>query len=76
MASMITISVPEPLASVYEHASETDRAKAQWLIEVVLNDLFHSQTGSLIDTVREISERAAERGMTPEILDEILNDDE
>ncbi len=76
MTSMITISVPEPLASVYEHASETDRAKAQWLIEVVLNDLFHSQTGSLIDTVREISQRAAERGMTPEILDEILNDDE
>ena len=42
----------------------------------VLNDLFHPQSGSLIDTVKDISQRAAERGMTPEILDELLKDDE
>jgi len=76
MTSMITIPIPESLANIYEHASDADKVKAQWLIEVVLNDLFHSQTGSLMDTVREISQRAAQRGMTPEILEDLLNEDE
>ena len=76
MTTMITIPIPESLANVYEHASNADKVKAQWLIELVLNDLFHTQTGSLTDVVRDISQRAAERGMTPELLEELLNDDE
>ena len=76
MTTMITIPIPESLANVYEHASNADKVKAQWLIELVLNDLFHTQTGSLTDVVRDISQRAAERGMTPELLEELLKDDE
>lgn len=76
MTTMITIPIPESLANIYERASHVDKVKAQWLIELVLNDLFYTQTGSLTDVVREISQRAAERGMTPEILEELLKDDE
>ena len=72
MTTLIAIPIPESLATIYERASDADKVKAQWLIEVVLNDLFQAQTGSLINTVKEISQRAAERGMTPEILEELL----
>ena len=74
--STITISIPEPLANIYERASDADKVKAQWLIEVVLNDLFHNQADTLTNTVKEISQRATERGLTPNILDELLKDDE
>ena len=74
--STITIPIPEPLANIYERASDADKVKAQWLIEVVLNDLFHNQADTLTNTVKEISHRAGERGLTPEILDELLKDDE
>ncbi|MCA0457452.1 MAG: hypothetical protein LCI00_26025 [Chloroflexi bacterium] len=76
MSTMISIPIPEPLANIYERASDADKVKAQWLIEVVLNDLFHNQSDSLANTVKEMSQKASERGLTPDILDELLKDDE
>ena len=76
MASTIQIPLPEPLAEIYENASIEDKRKAQWLIELVLRDLWADQSESLIEVIDEISQLAAERGITPEILNEILEDDE
>lgn len=76
MNMTIEITLPESLAKVYETASLEEKQKAQWLIELVLNDLLLPSSGSLLDTVKTISTRAAQRGLTPEILDDLLKDDE
>ena len=76
MSATIHIPIPDPLARVYESASEEDKRKAQWLVELVLHNLFLTQTESLNDVVRDISQKAAARGLTPEILEQLLNDDE
>lgn len=76
MVTTIRIPIPDSLARIYESASEEDKRKAQWLIELVLQDLFRTQTESFQDVVRDISQRAAERGMTPEILEELLKDND
>jgi hypothetical protein len=76
MAATIQVPIPEALARVYESASSEEKRKAQWLIELVLRDLFRNQPESLSDVVHDISERAGDRGITPEILDELLRDDE
>jgi hypothetical protein len=69
MMATLNIPIPETLARVYERASDDDKRKAQWLIELVLRDLFDDKPESLSDVVQDISQRAAERGITPEILD-------
>ncbi len=76
MMMTVNIPIPDSLARVYERASDDEKRKAQWLIELVLRDLFDDTPESLNDVVQDISQRAAERGMTPEILDELLRDDE
>lgn len=70
----ITIRVGPEAASVYLTASEDDRRKLDLLLSLRLQDV--TQPGESLDTVmREISRRAQERGLTPEILGSILNDD-
>lgn len=76
MATTINVSLPEPLARIYENASAEDQRKAQWLMELVLRDLFSEKTESLMDVVNEISQQAKERGLTQEVLDDILLDDD
>ena len=75
MSVPVQIALPEPLAQVFENASETDRQKAQWLIELVLNDLFQPSGESLHDVVMSVSQQAASRGMTPERLEDLLSDE-
>jgi hypothetical protein len=76
MVTTINVPIPDSLARIYEASSPEDKLKAQWLIEMVLDDLFRNPTESLSDVVRDISQKAAERGLTPEILDELLKEDE
>jgi hypothetical protein len=74
--AMINIPLPENLARIYLSVSDEDRRKAQWLIELALSDLFLADSDTLRDVVREIGQRAEERGMTQEILQTLLSDDE
>lgn len=76
MSTKINIPIADSLARIYENASDEEKQKAQWLVEPVLQDLLLPRSESLSDVVKEISQRAAERGMTPEILDEMLREDE
>lgn len=76
MVATIQVRIPDALAQIYENASQEDKQKAQWLIELVLHDLFQDRPESLTDVMQDISKRAQERGLTPDNLDELLRDDE
>jgi len=67
----ITIRVDPDAASVYLAASEEERRKLDLLLSLRLQDVNRSDE-SLEEVMREISQRAQQRGMTPEILESIL----
>ena len=70
----ITIRVDPEAANAYLAASEEDRRKLDLLLSLRLQDVTQS-TDSLERVMREISRRAQQRGMTPEILESILRDE-
>jgi hypothetical protein len=72
--STINIPVESELAQVYQTVSDEERQKLQVLVSLWLRDL--ASQGSLPALMDEISERAVERGLTPELLDSLLDDDE
>jgi hypothetical protein len=67
----ITIRVDAQAAQVYRSATEQERRQLDILLSLRLHDA-RSASGSLQDVMREISHRAQERGLTPEILESIL----
>jgi hypothetical protein len=69
----ITIRVDPKAAQAYRAASEQERRKLDVLLSLRLQDAL-SPVGSLEDLIREISHKAQERGLTPEILDSILHE--
>jgi hypothetical protein len=70
----ITINVAPDVAQAYREATDEDRRKLDVLLSLRLSDALHSSR-SLQDLMREISRNARSRGMTPEILESILNGD-
>ncbi len=69
----ITISVEPDIARAYREASEDDRRKFDLLLSLRLRDALSSE-GTLQDLMRQIGRNARVRGLTPEILESILND--
>lgn len=70
----ITIHVGPEAARTYRSASDEDRRKLDLLLSLKLTDVGRT-TGSLKEVMREISRKAQERGMTPDILASILNEE-
>ena len=71
MTDTITITVDPDLADAYRAASDQDRRKLDLLLNLRLRDV--TRTGeSLLDVMAEITRNARARGLTPEILDELL----
>jgi hypothetical protein len=70
----ITIRVAPEVASAYLAASEEERRKLDLLLSLRLQDVTQSEE-PLEDVMREISRRAQQRGMTPEVLESILRDE-
>ncbi len=69
----ITIAVDPDLADAYRAASDQDRRKLDLLLNLRLRDV--TRTGeSLHDVMAEITRNARTRGLTPEILEELLRD--
>lgn len=68
----ITIRVSPHAASVYEAASEEDRRKLDLLLSLKLGEVQRGKR-SLEEIMSEVSQKAQKRGLTPEILDSILN---
>ena len=69
----ITITVDPDLADAYRAASGQDRRKLDLLLNLRLRDV--TRTGeSLHEFMAEITRNARGRGLTPEILEELLTD--
>lgn len=71
--SSITIPVDPETARAFEQASEEDRRKLQLLLSLRLRELTTSPPKSLESVINEIREKARAQGLTPELLDSLLN---
>jgi hypothetical protein len=74
MTEQITVSVDSDVANRYRSASNKERRKLDLLINLRLRDVTESGK-SLRDTMLEISRNAQQRGLTPEILRSILDEE-
>lgn len=69
----IKIRVNVEAARVFETVSEEQRRKIELLLSLKLSDMTN-QKRSLENIMSDISQKAKERGLTPKILDYILNE--
>jgi hypothetical protein len=69
----ITISVNTDVANAYRIASEEERHKLDLLVSLRLRDATRTKS-SLKQIMGEISQNAQERGLTPDILQAILDE--
>jgi hypothetical protein len=70
----ITIQLDAETARIYSAASEEDRRKMALLLSLWLRE-YAAPRRSLREIMDSIGGKAQERGLTPEILDELLSDD-
>ena len=71
MSAEITIQLSQRLAERYQEAPVELQKKAQLLLDIFLNEL-ESSPRSLTVIMDEISENAQKRGLTPAILETLL----
>jgi hypothetical protein len=71
----ITIELDSDSAQVFKSASAEEREKLQVLLGIWLKEYARADSASLKDTMNEISREAQNRGLTPEILESILEED-
>jgi len=71
---MVIVKIPldNETAKIYEAAPLTDKKKMQILLSLWLRE-FEKPSVSLDELMDDISRKAQERGLTPEILESILN---
>ena len=74
MEDRITVSVDSDVARAYRSASDSERRKLDLFINLHLRDVTASGK-SLRKTMSEISRKAQRRGLTPEILQSILDEE-
>lgn len=72
MSTTITIPLDADIARLYSQAPADLRKKFQLLLNIWLRDFIVSLR-SLQVIMDEISQKAQERGLTPEILESLLN---
>ncbi len=74
MANQITISVDSTVAELYRSASAADRRKLDLLVNLRLHDV--ARPGRTLQKImHEVSHNAQERGLTPDILQSILDEE-
>ncbi len=80
--TLLTIPVDEDIAELYYQALPEDRYKMEFMISFWLRDVAYARDNPeeakarLTTLMEQISEKAQARGMTPEILAEILAEDD
>jgi glycerate-2-kinase len=76
----ITIKVPFEVAEAYRNATEEEREQLQLKIAAIMQSQFTTKRKEAIarlrNTMDKASQEAQERGLTPEILESILSNDE
>lgn len=70
----ITIKVSPQVALAYQNATVQEKKRLQAIVTLFLNRDTTNNNDLLGVTMNEISDRAQERGLTPEILESILNE--
>lgn len=73
MPEQITISVDDEVAEAYRQASDEDRRKLDLLVNLRLRDATRAKS-SLQEVMSEISRNARARGLTPEVLQSLLDE--
>ena len=76
MREQITISLDTDLAEIYRSASESERRKLDLLINMRLRNILDPKSRRpLQEIMDDISRKAQKRGLTPEILQSILDEE-
>lgn len=70
----ITLEVDSEAAQVFKSASTEDQEKLQVLLGVWLKEYAKGDVASLKETMNEISRNSQSRGLTPETLKSILEE--
>lgn len=70
----ITIQVNAETARIFETFSEEQRRKVEALLSLKISEVTR-QKRTIEEVMSDISHKAQERGLTPEILDSILNEE-
>ena len=73
MAEQITVSVDSKVANAYRGASDSERRKLDLLVNLRLREATDPYR-SLQEVMEELSRNAQQRGLTPEILQSILDE--
>ncbi len=76
----ITIKVPATIALAYRNATEAEREQIELKLAAIMQLQFKTPRKDAIarlrNTMDAVSKEAQAKGLTPEILELILNDDE
>jgi hypothetical protein len=70
----ITITLTAEAAQIFETASEEQRRKLGALFSIKLSEIAR-QKRTLEEVMSDISDKAQERGLTPEILESLLHEE-
>jgi hypothetical protein len=71
----ITLEIDSEAAQAFKSVSAQEREKLQVLLGIWLKEYARADATSLKETMDEISRKAQERGLTPEILGSILGEE-
>jgi hypothetical protein len=71
----ITIQVDPKAARAFDKASMQERRKMQFLLSLRLQDLTTPNGRSLKEVMDDVGARAEKRGITPAILESLLNEE-
>jgi len=69
----LTIQVDAEAAEAFKAAPPEEKRKIEVLLSLWLKELAAADTVSLKNLMNDISSKAEERGLTPQVLDCILN---
>jgi hypothetical protein len=69
----VNVSLDNETAKIYQQASSADKKKMQVLLSLWLRE-FEKPSMTLEKLMDDVSRKAQERGLTPEILESMLND--
>ena len=77
LTSEITISVSPKIARTHQYLNDSDRGRLQAQVTSFLQSITirrKNTTGELSQTIDDLGAEAAHNGLTPEILESILNE--
>lgn len=71
----ITLEVDSEAAKVFKSASTEEQEKLQVLLGIWLKEYARTDAASLKETMNEITRKSQSGGLTPEILESILEEE-